>query len=219
MSGMAPEIKKKVGRFFSNYRLQNLDKNQILIYGGHEPAGVFFLVRGQVRQYDISPGGKEVVVNIFKTPAFFPMSWAINRTPNRYFFETATKVSLRQAPAEVVVEFVKANPDVMLDLLGRVYLGTDGLLRRLAHQLGGNARSRVLFELINVSRRFGRTNKDGSCLVLISEKELAKRSGLSRETVSRQLSLLKKQGQLQTRYNKLLIKDLTSLEDSLGDSL
>ena len=49
--------------------------------------------------------------------------------------------------------------------------------RRMAHLMGGTARSRLLFELINEAKRFGGRDKTGSYVLKMSESELGARSG------------------------------------------
>lgn len=216
---MTSEVSQKIEDFFSKYETRRFDAGQVLIYAGDSPAGIFNLVSGHVRQYDISPNGEEVVVNVFKPPAFFPMSWAINDTPNKWFYETGSKVALRQAPVGEAIKFLKDNPDVLFDLLSRLYSGTEGLQRRMAHLMAGSARSRVFFELIIAGRRFGKPQKDGVIFVNIRENELARRSGLSRETVSRELQKIKKMKLISMDHSGLLIKNLDKLEEELGDGL
>jgi len=210
---------EKVDKFFKAYPLKRFEKGYLLIYAGFVPSGIFYLKSGRVRQYDVAENGEEIVVNVFKPPAFFPMSWAINKTPNQYFFEADSAVTVRQAPADKAVEFIKTNPDVMLDLLSRVYSGTDGLLRRTAHLMASNARTRLLFELIVQCRRFGEKQTDGSYHVKINESDLAKRAGLSRETVSREISGLKKSHVISVSRQAIVLRDLDKLEAELGSNL
>lgn len=169
-----------------------------------------------MRKYDVSYRGDEVVVNVFKPPAFFPMSWAINRTPNKYFYKTETITELHIVPADDAVAFLKANPDVMFDLLSRIYRGMDGLLGRVVHLMSGSAKSRLLYELIIECRRFGKKNSDGSYLLETSEVDLAARSGLSRETVSREMNKIKKDGLVSIGKKGIGIKDLAALEKKIG---
>src|SRR4051812_32598848 len=158
---MADDTTQKIADFFNNYPLHTFRKRQLLIRAEETPAGVFYITEGRVSQYDITPGGNEVVVNVFKPGAFFPMSTAINRAPNHYFFEASTVVTARQAPLDDAVTFLHDNPDVAFDLLARVYRGVDGVLRRMAHLMGGNAHTRLIFELLNAANRFGEAQADG----------------------------------------------------------
>jgi CRP-like cAMP-binding protein len=210
------DIEQEITSFFTGYPNCTFEKRQIIMGPDDLLPGVFYIVEGRVSQYDITTNGTEVVVNVFKPRAFFPMSWAINNTPNAYFFEASTKVVAHVAPASDAVQFLHDNPDVTFDLLARVYRGADGLLRRTAHLMGGGAKSRLLFELLNAACRFGEARKNGSIYVPLKEGDLARHSGLARETVSRNLQVLKTANLLDITHNGVIIKDREQLELMLG---
>lgn len=211
--------KMAIDTFFSGYSAQTYKKGEVIIRPDETPGHVFYLTEGLVSQYDISPAGNEIIVNTFKPGAFFPMSLAINQGENPYFFEVTKPAVMQKAPAGKVVELLKADPDITFDLLSRVYRGTDGLLRRMAHLMGGKAKSRLLFELSNAARRFGAPTRDGHILIPLTEGDLAKRSGLSRETVSRLMRDLKQNNLASTRARSIVIYDISQLEDLLGSEL
>lgn len=213
------DTSKKIIDFFAKYPERKFDKREIMVRAERELPGIFYITDGRVSQYDITPAGDEVVVNVFKPGAFFPMSVAINRTPNNYYFEASTKVVARLAPAEQVVQFLKDNPDVLYDLLSRVYRGMDGILRRMAHMMGGDAKSRMMFELINAANRFGEQQSSGAVVLQLKESDLARHSGLSRETISRTVRELKASGLVEVQRGGLIIKDLKRLESTLGSDL
>ena len=212
---MDTDVARRVQHFFEKYPQRHFKKGQIIVYKDEDPGGVYYLVRGEVRQYDITDAGFEVVANVFKPPAFFPMSWAIQRSPNTYFFETGNDVLLHVAPADEVLAFLKENPDVMFDLLRRLYSGVDGLQRRMTYLMGSPARIRIIYELVITCRRFGVKNADGYA-VMITGAELASRTGLARETVSRELHELENKGLLHVGYKTVRIKKLSSLEKMLA---
>ncbi len=216
---MNKPVKDIVKSFFDGYPIVHYGKGEILLRPDEDLTHVFFLTEGQVVEYDISTAGNEVVINAFKPGAFFPMSLAMNRVHNDYFFEAATKISVHEAPADEVVSFIRENPDVCYDLLRRVYLGTDGLLRRMAHLMGGKAQSRLVFELLNAAARFGEKRVGNSVYIPLTEKDIAKRSGLSRETVSRTMHALKEQALVSVRDGGLYIPDTKKLEAVIGNQL
>ncbi len=213
------ETQEKIERFFKTFPLKQYKKGQVIIYAEDDPSGVYFIESGEVRQYVITNSGDEIVVNVFKAPAFFPMSWAINRTPNEYFYETASEAKMRIAPANDTVAFIKQHPDVLFDLMTRVYRGTDVLLRRMTHLMKGSARSRTILELIVACQFFGKEQPDGSYVVAIPEGELAARSGLTRETVSRELHKLHKKGLLHISHKDIVINDPEDLNRELSSGL
>ncbi len=217
---MATEIEQKIADHFSKYPKRSYPKGQILVFADEDPEHIFYIIKGKVRQYDVSYRGDEVIVNIFMPPAFFPMSWAINKTKNKYFFKTEADTELHIVPPEDALEFVKSNPDVLLDLLSRLYRGVDGLMGRMVHLMSGTANSRLIYELIIESRRLKKADgAQDSYTLSTNEGGFAARSGLSRETISREMHKLKTEGLVKVTPRGIVVKDLTKLEHKLGAEL
>jgi CRP-like cAMP-binding protein len=215
---MSDDIQQKVKNFFKPYITRTFAKGDLLMRP-YETPNVFYLVEGRVSQYDITSSGNEVVVNVFKPGAFFPMAAAINGTPNSYFFEASTRVLVQVAPPADVVTFLKDNPDVLLNLLSRVYHGIEGVLRRQVHLMGGNAKTRLLFELLNAAYRFGQSQDDRSIQIALTENDLARQSGMARETVSRTIQALKEKGLVEVLNKKITIRSTAELEALLGSDM
>lgn len=208
-------VSKKIETFFTQFRHQEYKRGEILIRSDDPPPGVFYLTDGSVKQYAISQNGDEIVVNIFKPISFFPMSWALNETPNVYYFEAMTDIKVWRAPKKESVLFVKDNPDVLYDLLKRVYSGLDGTLLRLTYMMSGDAYERLITELLIYAKRFGKGQL--TMEVTISEKDLAIQAGLTRETVSREMKILKEKGLIGFDNHQLIIKDILALESELSN--
>lgn len=206
-------VQEKLTQFFNGYHVKTFPEGTILTFANQDPEGVSFLLEGIVEQYDITPEGNKVTVNIFKPSAFFPMSWAINKTPNAYFFAATTEVKLQIADADATVAFLQANPDVLFDLLSRVYKGTDALLQRLV-LAARSASERLVWGLLVEAYRFGTQTNDATSTVTIKQQDLAARSGLARETVSRELHKLADAGLL-TLGKKGIVLDIAQLEHKL----
>lgn len=213
---MTSVINDKIDAAFSSYPKRTYPKGQILVFADENPEHIFYIVKGRVRKYDVSYRGEEVIVNIFQPPAFFPMSWAINKSPNKFFYKTEVDTELHVVPVDVALRFIKDNPDVMLDLLSRIYRGMDGLLGRVVHLMSGTAKSRLLYELIIETQRFGEPQPDGSYKLSSTESDLAARSGLTRETVSREMRKIKDSGWAELQNNVLIIKDLAAMQTAIG---
>jgi len=69
----------------------------------------------------------------------------------------------------------------------------------------------LIIELIIVAKRFGKKTTAG-ITIKIFEKELGVQAGMTRETVSREMKLLKQQGLIKLEKNILTIPDLRQLE-------
>lgn len=214
---MDRNIQKSLDDFFSQYPLKQYNKGQLLIYAHEDPTGIFYLERGSVRKYDIGHEGDEVVLNIFKEKIFFPMAWAINKTPNHYFFEATEPIDVRRAPVEAFNAFLEAHPEIVFHLLKRVYKGLEDAQHRTVLLMSGDAHQRLLFELFIEGRRSGELQDDGSCVINVSLTDLAQRAGLTRETISRELGKIIQSHELISRQNRsLVISDLHALKQQLS---
>ena len=212
-------VASKIEKFFDTYKVRHYTKGQILLLAGDKPHDIFYLTSGKVKEYDVTYRGDEIILNVFKPYAFFPMSRAFSDSPVNYVFEAETDVEIRQAPIAETLEFFTANPDVVLDLLTRLYSGVEGLLGRMSYLMAGSAKGRLLYELVIEARRFGTLQNDGSCVLAITEKDMGARAGLSRETVSRIIHTLKESGLVVIRSKDILIRNLLELEQSLGQEI
>lgn len=207
---MDDKVKSKLDTFFSQYKKQTYKKGEILVRADDNPSGVFYLTEGKVKVYAISEKGEEIVLNMYRPIAFFPMTWVLNDVANTYYYEAVEPLTLWKAPKSDVLAFLHENPDVVFDLLIRTYKGIDGLMMRMLHILSSSARSRVISEIVLAAKRFG--EKDGAHIVVhTSEKDLSLQIGLSRETVSREMSILKKDGLISFNNRMLTIFDMEKL--------
>lgn len=211
------KVSEAVHEYFSKFPERRIPKGQILVFAGEEPEHVFYLAKGKVRKYDVSYRGDEIIMNLFKPGSYFPMSWALNRSaPNHHFYKAEEDSVVHLVPPDKVLEFLHAHPDVALDLLSRIYRGMDGLFGRMARLMSGTAKSRLVFELVIECRRFGTPEPDGSYALATTESDLAARSGLSRETVSREIRKLKAAHLVAVTHGGITVKDLPALEKLQG---
>lgn len=213
---MDASVVREVEKFFAQYPTRRYGKGQILIFSGEGGDVIYNLVSGRVKQYDVTYRGDEIILNVFKPPAFFPMWLAINHSPNAYIFEAETEIVVHQAPSSAVIQFLHANPSVLFDLLSRVYLGVDGLLGRMTHLMAGSARARLIYELLITCRRFGEKDGRNEWTLAMSESDLGARAGLSRETVSREMKKLVRENLVKVGRGKVIVDDISKLEIKLG---
>ncbi len=212
------EITEKIDSFFSQFQQKSYKKGDILINADEEPTGIFFLKNGAVKLYAISKKGEELVINIYKPIAFFPMGWAINNTKNEYYYEAITDAIVMKAPREKVLKFLQSNPEVLYDLVQRIYRGLDGLFTRMMYMMSGGAYDRLVTEIVIQAKRFGKHTTDGVIEFHVSEKELAAQAGMTRETVSREMKVLKEKNLVGFNKNTLTIHDLSLLEAELSSA-
>jgi len=210
------QIIQKLDSFFSRYTPLKFEKRDILIRAGDEPSGIFYLVKGNVRQYVISKNGEEITLNIYKPGAFFPMAWAMDASRNSYYFEGMNDIDAFVAPKKDVVDFVQREPEILFDLLKRVYVGVDGILSRLEFLMSGNAKQRLITVLVISAKRFGEATKGNIVITLkLTHQDLASLAGLSRETVSREMMIIKKKRLIDYTSTSITVHNIENLENEL----
>ncbi len=201
--------------FFSKFKtVQQYKKNQLILGPGTEPSGIFYVKSGYLRLYLISENGKEITFNILKPGAYFSMIWAINNSPNIYFYESLTDVLLFRAPKDDVLKFLRSNPDVLYDLTRRILSGLDGMVKLTEALLTGNAYQQIASILLILTRRFGKQSKDGTVIDLpLTHRLIGTLAGLSRESTSLELEKLTKDNIISQKDRQIVIKDLKKLEE------
>jgi len=211
---MEAKISKKLEAFFTQYKQQKYKKGEILIRANDEPQGIFYLKKGIVRQYSISKDGEEQTLNLYKSISFFPLMWAVNDTPNTYYFEAVTDTEAYRAPRDQVIAFLKSEPDIMYDLISRLYKGMHGLLSRIEYLQSGDAYTKVIFALLNASYRFGAQKEEGMELS-VTHREISSLTGLTKETISRERTKLEKKDLIKNFNHRVMIRDIKKLESEL----
>lgn len=214
---MDTNVQDKLNNFFSRFKKHTYNSKEILVRADDEPAGVFYLVDGIVKMYAISCAGEEVVINTFKPISFFPMAWVLNDSISHYYFEALTPVTVWKAPKDEFIKFIKKEPEVLFDLIRRIYKGLEGYFSRMEYLMSGSATTRLITEILIFAKRFGR-KKNGKVTVAVklTEKDLAAQTGIARETVSRELTKLKDKGLISFQNNTLTVYDLELLESELN---
>lgn len=210
---MDEKMIKKVEAFFSKYRKVHYGKRDFILQPGEKIPGIMYLKNGLVRQYVLSKKGDVMVVHIFRPGAFFLMMWAINNTPNSYYFEAITPVEVWVAPLKDVKEFVKKDPEILYDFTSRILKGLDGVLKRFENLTFDPAYSKVASLLSYFARQFGKKKGNGTQIEYpLTHREVASWIGTARETASLQMEDLKRRGIITFKGRSIIVRDMKKLE-------
>lgn len=213
---MDEEVKNKLNGFFCKYKKIEFAKGEPLIEADQNPGGAFYLIDGVVKEYVVNAQGVEVVLNLYKPNSFFPMSWVINKKILPHYFEAMTDVETWKAPSEEFLSFLRREPDVLFDLVKRIFKGMEGMWLRLEYSMSGSAYEKFIAELLIFAKRFGKQDDGGVAVDFkVFEKDLAAQTGIARETVSRLISKLKEKNLVNFKENRIYIQNLEKLEDEL----
>lgn len=186
---------KLITDFFNQFPEEQIPAKTILLQDQAFPEHAYYIADGIVCTKLLTKHGEEIIVNIMRNPSFFPLTAIVNQTPNLYIFEAKTELTVRVAPIEKVRSWLLENTAVLHDTLSRVLVGMTGQMEEKAVLMVGSSRQRLLQGLSILSRRFGAEHGDRVIVNLpFTHAELASLVGVSRETITRELSTLKQEG-------------------------
>lgn len=207
---------KEFENFYKQFSIRNYKKGEMLIRADDDPLGIFCLTKGYVRQYTISKSGFELTLHILRPISYFPMVWAVNGTPNVYFFEALTPVEVGRAPRDQVVNFIKDKPTVIFELLSELIEDYAESLTRIEHLVFSDAYRRVISILLYIAKHFG--EKEGNGIIIhhrFTQQDIATLVGVARETASNEMVKLEKKGLVKYVDHSILFESIKKLEQEL----
>lgn len=208
---------KELENFYKQFTIRNYKKGEMLIRADDDPQGIFCLIKGYVRQYTISKTGFELALHILKPISYFPMVWAINGTPNVYFFEALTLVEVGRAPREQVVNFIKDKPTIIFDLMSELLEDYAETLTRVEHLVFSDAYRRVISVLLYIAKHFGEKTSKGIIVQhRFTQQDVATLVGIARETAGIEMVKLEKKGFIKHVDHSMIFENIKKLELELS---
>ncbi len=205
--------------FYKQFQTRNYKKGEMLIRADDDPQGIFCLTKGYVRQYTISKTGFELTLHILRPISYFPMVWAINGTPNVYYFEALTPVEVGRAPRDEVVNFIKDKPTIIFALLSELIERYAETLIRMEHLVFSDAYRRVISVLLYIAKHFGEKRDNGIFVHhRFTQQDVATLVGVARETAGIELVKLEKKGLIKYVDHSLLFENIKKLDSELISS-
>jgi len=205
--------------FYSQFVTRFYKKGEILIRADDDPQGIFCLTKGYVRQYTISNNGLELTLHILKPISYFPMVWAINGTPNVYYFEALTEVEVGRAPRDQVVNFIKDKPTIIFELMSILLEDYAETLKRVEHLVFSDAYRRVISILLYIAKHFG--EKYGTSIIVnhrFTQQDIATLVGVARETASNEMVKIEKNGFVTYEDHSMVFDNIIKMEAELNSN-
>jgi CRP/FNR family transcriptional regulator len=188
---------------------------QVIFSEGDPCPGLWVIESGKVRIYKSSASGREQVLaiegpgsSVAEIPVFdggkFPASAVALSEASMLFIRKEDFQSLCLKRPEVALK--------VLRIVGRRLRGLVGIIEELSF---GTVRHRLIALLVRMARQGQHTSQGIELTLTATNQELASRIGTVRELVSRNLSRLQAENFLRVEGRKLIIPDLTTLEEEL----
>jgi len=216
---MGVDKTKEFEEFYKHFATRNYKKGEMLIRADDNPQGIFYLKKGYVRQYTISKTGFELTLHILQPISYFPMVWAVNGTPNVYYFEALSPVEVGRAPRDEVVNFIKDKPTIIFELLSELIQDYAESLTRIENLVFSDAYRRVISVLLYITNHFGK--KHGKGIIVdhrFTQQDIATLTGVARETASHEMVRLEKKGLVKYIDHAMLFENINKLNAELSSN-
>lgn len=215
---MAISVPDTISNFFKAYRPSRYAKGQIFLLEGEKADNIYYLIEGRVKIYTVSYRGDDVVLYVHKPPDVFPISHLLSQAMSGYIYEADSETVVRRAPMHDLKRLIESQPAAALDLLKQVHEYINYFLEKQAALMAGSAKRKLMYELVAQYRRFHVNTTNDEHLLDIHEKELAARTGLSRETINREIRKLKRENLIALIHHQIVIPNIRGLEAKLRQS-
>ena len=177
-------------------------KNTIVVHEGHKSDQLYVVLSGKLRVFLADSEGKEITVDILGPEQYFG-ELALEGEPRTASVMTTEVSRLSVIERSQFRKFFATNPEAAYWL----YISLVRRARNLTRSVGGLA-------LLDVYGRVARllldnATEESDCLVVgdrITQQEIAKRVGASRETVSRILTDLREGNYITIEENRIKIQ-------------
>lgn len=206
------QIAELVG-VFSKYGVRKtFKKGAFIIHPGEQPPGVFYIVHGLVKAYDITKYGEENLLIIRKQDELFPLIWAITGQERKVAYQTLAPTITLEISRQHFEEQIIKHPGAiapLLDMTIEMYRLHSERILNLEYR---TVRERIVSFLLTMANRFGSRTKNGLVIEApLRHQDIASSINATRETTSREISYLVKKGLISKDKSFYTLNDVSAL--------
>ncbi len=185
----------------------------MLFVEGQAPRGVYLICKGRVKLTMTSMEGKTVIVRIAQAGELLGLQSALSGDPFEVTAETLEPCQINFVRRESFLKLMKNNQEACVNAmhqLSSVYRGACQQIRYLA--LTHSATEKLARFLLESASKGQETNQGVRFNLSLTHEEVAQIIGISRETVTRALTELRKKSLISTNGPSVVIRNRQGLE-------
>lgn len=173
---------------------------------GHNETGtsMFLLVAGRVKVSLASPEGRELVLNYLEAPAHFGEMALVDGQPRSSDVIAVTDVEVLSLDGKDLSAAIQLQPRLALSLIATLSRRLRHTINRLEDMAFHDATHRVMRVVLNVATA-GLETRGAPVVQGMTHYDIATLAGTSRETASRVISQLAKDGIVTTKGRRIIV--------------
>ncbi|MEP6341998.1 MAG: Crp/Fnr family transcriptional regulator [Maricaulaceae bacterium] len=192
--------------------IHSYEAETTLLFQGEPVPHVGIIISGMASGRAVSKDGKETWVNSFYPGDFFGHVSLISQSPIAFEIQAYRHVQALMIPVKKLQDLLRENQELSLALSQDLARRLNLMTARLIEAVNVSSPGRVCAELLRLSKPIG---VEPDKLIVRPAPvfvDLALRISATRETVSRTVNRLQKDGVLSREPGALIINDLMALE-------
>lgn len=193
--------------------LRQYPKGSFVISQNDAGSTMYLLVSGRVKVSLASPEGKELALNYLDAPSHFGEMSLVDAEPRSADVIAVTDVEVLCLDARDLSAAIQVQPKLALSLIATLSRRVRSLIGRLEDMAFHDATHRVMRVLLNVATA-SYESRGVPVVEGLTHYEVATLAGTSRETASRVISQLTKDGIVGTKGRRVVV-DLFGLRDRI----
>lgn len=191
--------------------LRQFPKGSFIISQNDKGSAMYLLVAGRVKVSLASPEGKELALNYLEAPSHFGEMSLVDAETRSADVIAVTDVEVLSLEAKDLSAAIQVQPKLALTLIATLSRRVRSLIGRLEDMAFHDATHRVMRVLLNVATA-SYESRGIPVIEGLTHYEVATLAGTSRETASRVISQLAKEGIVGTKGRRVVV-DLFALHD------
>lgn len=187
-------------------------KGEFIIRPGESPSGIFYIAEGLVKAYDITKYGEENLLIIRKAGEVIGLTYAVTGQERDIIYTALVPTTVMLVNRDMFNVYIQEHPKAalpILEMLVDMYRTHSERIMTLAYR---SVRERLASFLLTTSERFGQDTENGILInVPLRHQDIASSISATRETTSRELSTLERQGILSNHQSLITLHDVNKL--------
>ncbi|HEY4964134.1 MAG TPA: Crp/Fnr family transcriptional regulator [Candidatus Saccharimonadales bacterium] len=220
MAGMpnAATDDKSIIAYFNDGMPMNFANGETIINDFNEPMGVYLIKPGFIKAASVSRDGFGNLLFIHQAGEFIPLPWALDGAHvTGLSYEAMTDVSVLRTSKDKLRLAMGHDAWLSQEILKQAVEVISVYTQRIQTLEFRSARERIISELLSLAERFG--EKHAAQVTInapITHLDIADSINMTRETASKALEFLFKEGLVEQKDHLFIILDLAKLQKALN---
>jgi CRP-like cAMP-binding protein/CheY-like chemotaxis protein len=180
---------------------RNYKTKDIIFRRAEYSTGLFYLIKGKVKLYQINSEGKEITTRLLKPNDYFGYESLLSNESHIDGAEVLENAEVCHIPKEDFMKLMYTNRDVTAKFIKLLSNNVEEKQKQLLDLAYKTVRKRVADALVQLYDKY--KGEENSFVIAISRDDLASIVGTSTESTIRMLSEFKKSGLIQIQGSKI----------------